>query len=194
MQATGAVYTNIYDARQGALFATFNYGPAYEIKHNEALKQEHPDIEPPPLNHWSDFALIMYDLQVLACLNTGGHCATKDLKYIFQVICTNDDTKDVTNYILNPDHDFRRLARAPEWNQRKIYTMDSDEGKAILATPNGRGVAWMLIQHRDLMGQKRVKSMSVFSVLGSGGVYQGPTLLFELEDVPAQGDMEMGGM
>jgi hypothetical protein len=42
------------------------------------------------------------------------------------------------------------------------FSMESEEGKAILGTPNGCGVAFMLIQHGKALGEKRIEKVTLF--------------------------------
>jgi hypothetical protein len=37
------------------------------------------------------------------------------------------------------------------------WDIDEDEAKALLGTPNGCGVAWLLVQHRRKLGWKAVQ-------------------------------------
>lgn len=65
--------------------------------------------------------------------------------------------------------------------------MDDVWGQALLGTPNGEGVAWLLINHKSVWGRKRVKSVAVYLDPESATIedeqYQYSSLLFELEDV-----------
>ncbi|KAH7401224.1 hypothetical protein BKA66DRAFT_449998 [Pyrenochaeta sp. MPI-SDFR-AT-0127] len=45
---------------------------------------------------------------------------------------------------------------------RVEFTPDSEIGKALLGTPNGRAVAYFLSQHRDTLGHKVVTHMDMF--------------------------------
>jgi hypothetical protein len=43
--------------------------------------------------------------------------------------------------------------------------MDSEDGKALLGTPNGSSVAWLLIQHKAMsqLWHKTVKKVTILS-------------------------------
>lgn len=60
------------------------------------------------------------------------------------------------------------------------YTMDTEEGQALLGTPNGAGVGFMLSRHKAQLGIKTVSSVSVF---GHRCPWMGnnPVLLFRVE-------------
>lgn len=40
--------------------------------------------------------------------------------------------------------------------------MDSDAGKVLLGSPNGRGVAWFLLQHKKAFGLKTIEKAVIF--------------------------------
>jgi hypothetical protein len=42
------------------------------------------------------------------------------------------------------------------------FTLDTDEGLALLGTPNALGVGWLLAQHEEAFGEKRVTSITVW--------------------------------
>jgi hypothetical protein len=58
----------------------------------------------------------------------------------------------------------------------------SDAGKAILGSPNGRGVAFFLYQHKSILDVKTVENVVVFSTVGNENEawYQA---IFELKNV-----------
>ncbi|QDS73117.1 hypothetical protein FKW77_001062 [Venturia effusa] len=56
----------------------------------------------------------------------------------------------------------------PPW-PGKTFSMDSEAGKVLLGSPNGRGVAWFLLQHKMAFGLKTITSAVVFKEYG--GVY-----------------------
>ena len=58
------------------------------------------------------------------------------------------------------------------------FEVESEEGRAILGTPNGSGVAWMLGQHKGQFAGKRVERVTVFYAKKKGDLYRWPSLLF----------------
>ncbi|KAF1834106.1 hypothetical protein BDW02DRAFT_639576 [Decorospora gaudefroyi] len=54
----------------------------------------------------------------------------------------------------------------------------SEEGRAILGTPHGSGVAWMLIQHQKHLGVRRLEKVMVFYAPKEGDLWRWPSLLF----------------
>ncbi|KAL4904973.1 hypothetical protein BDW74DRAFT_178540 [Aspergillus multicolor] len=66
---------------------------------------------------------------------------------------------------------------APMDTNRRTFRPGDEAYYALLYTPNGRGIEWMLIQHKAQLGVKTVSEITVF------GVENAPTLYFEIEDV-----------
>ena len=91
------------------------------------------------------------------------------LQYVIHHEMTNPTTEMVIRYIagLKPGKAFTEPYPGIE---RKF---DTDEGKALLGTPNGSGTAWLLYDHRDEI-QKRLDLVRVWAI---GNIFQ------ELPDV-----------
>lgn len=58
----------------------------------------------------------------------------------------------------------------PHW-PGKTFDMVSEAGKVLLGSPNGRGVAWFLLQHKRAFGFKTVERVVVFKE--AEGVFMG---------------------
>jgi len=56
--------------------------------------------------------------------------------------------------------------------------MDSEEGKAILGTPNGAGTAWLLIQRGRELRHRKIEKVTVFYAENEDDMYRWPSLLF----------------
>ncbi|KAL8888399.1 MAG: hypothetical protein Q9215_004157 [Flavoplaca cf. flavocitrina] len=65
------------------------------------------------------------------------------------------------------DYLFKRDRNSLEipWDLRLTFRLDSDEGKALLATPHGIAVAWLLIHHHEKLGSRDPR-VSIFQVEG----------------------------
>jgi hypothetical protein len=77
----------------------------------------------------------------------------KHLKYFLRFHIVNTDTK--------------RIISQATGNNVKVWPGDmfgieTDEGKALLATPNGIGVAYFLINHKPELGVKTVERVQVW--------------------------------
>lgn len=63
--------------------------------------------------------------------------------------------------------------------------MDTDEGKAILASPNGSGVAYLLLTHKRQLGRKTIGKVTVFADDGKKQP-RPPSLIYHVVDVPPE--------
>jgi hypothetical protein len=60
-------------------------------------------------------------------------------------------------------------------------SMDTSDGQALLGTPNGNGVGWMIKEHQEYFGRKAFGSVVVW--------YKDnrfPYMLFVLKELPAE--------
>ncbi|KAL8752536.1 MAG: hypothetical protein Q9199_005682, partial [Rusavskia elegans] len=64
----------------------------------------------------------------------------------------NDVTSALIDYLLRRDRPRESLI--VPWERRVTYGLDSDEGKALLATPNGIAVLWLLVHRRGTLGRR----------------------------------------
>ncbi|KAL8947683.1 MAG: hypothetical protein Q9222_006067 [Ikaeria aurantiellina] len=71
------------------------------------------------------------------------------LRYIMHDDVTNDDTAEIMEDSLMKAGDSLRLP----W-PGKTYRMDTDEGKALLGTPNGLATAWLMIDRAAILGRR----------------------------------------
>ena len=74
---------------------------------------------------------------------------------------TNPDSRRLIQIAL------KRTGHLDEWDGRPpldpvTYPIESDEGLAILASPNGQGPAWFLAQHKEQLGRLRIESVMGF--------------------------------
>lgn len=139
----------------------------------------------PPLSHKSDANFLEWQR---ACEKTNTNLKT--LKHIFLSVITTDATQQIVDKIYAEKTGFasRGWADFPVWNQRMTVEPDSDEFLALLASVQVKGIVWMLLQHREQLGQKTITKMSVFKdeVTGEPGydaLHRGPCLYIELGDV-----------
>lgn len=91
----------------------------------------------------------------------------KGLRYLAADKIFNEETITIVDYLFLRD---KQQTRNIPWPGLE-FRGDSDEGKALLATPNGRATAWLLIDHAQEMKRKgeissRELKVNVFSVAG----------------------------
>ena len=144
----------------------------------------------PPLSHHSDIAFLEWKR---ACAEHQRDL--KSLKHIFISVVLTHATQDVVADIMNnkgwPHAGWADMwsKQLPLWEQRLSFTLDSNEGKALLGTVKLKGIVWMLIQHREHLGRKTIKTISLFRDELSGindswdADFRGPSMYIELEDI-----------
>ena len=141
---TNAYYSNLYN-RGGLIVAKSNYGPDHEgAKRNPPIASE--DIV--PLKQWSDVTFLQWQ-QYCQSLNPDDAQAAADcvrgIRAIARVEIANPTTISIANAALE------RAGKELEWwgQGETTFDIESDEGKALLATPNGewRCVRWRYFDH-----------------------------------------------
>lgn len=118
--------------------------------------EQKPPLDPsdplPDLKRWSDVAYMVWAAE---CLKKSE--PVSNLRYIFSSPVENAESQG------NIARAMKTTMKSPLWPGRKEYSMDRDEGKAILASPNGRGAALLLIQHKVQLGERiTIEKAAVF--------------------------------
>jgi hypothetical protein len=104
-----------------------------------------------PLNRWSD--VVFLEWQKL-CEKV--HVPLNSLKHIIRYNVDNGPTEDVIQDVFG--------LNTKDWSEishGRTFYPGEEEFTALLGTPNGSGVAYMLIDHKGQFGQVRVKSITV---------------------------------
>ncbi|KAK5132248.1 hypothetical protein LTR08_009236 [Meristemomyces frigidus] len=161
---TDADFSEIYNPTGGAIIRKYNYSPVAMIAMEEL------DMPPPPLKQWSDVAFLEYREQARA-----QNKDVKLLRYIFSDNVQNELAEWMVARILEPDTEDWRSVKGPPWERKRVFGMEEPAAQALLASPHGNGLVWMLVQRRAELGWKRVKSVTLWQD------QMGPSFVFELE-------------
>ncbi|KAK1948934.1 hypothetical protein LY78DRAFT_732423 [Colletotrichum sublineola] len=148
---THASYQNVVNPRSGAFIFDRTFSPRYEVA------ESHTGTVP-ELEHVSDLAYFQW---LEACQIKRVHPSTIRLIYAAHI-----------TYVPSFNVVLQALSRqghqsVPDWNNRAILSMDSDEGLAILGSTHGAGAALFLLQHKAALGNKAITEVTVWG--GSGG-------------------------
>jgi hypothetical protein len=135
----------LYNVVDGYIVAESNSSPA--------MSPNPDNIELPALQAWSDVVFLEWQHEATT---TGQNI--QNIQYIFQFDVTNDDTMNIVNGIVIPLGGFADVPPGDE------FTMDTENGQAILGTPNGNGGAWLLATHKAQFGLKTIDFVRVFAV------------------------------
>lgn len=155
-QATKARYKNIYNAGEGAIIAMESYSPAYIIANSKKPTAEQRFFPPRqpitgavvPLSQWSDVTFLQ-----LQQLSTAAEL--QKLTFVFRISVANQVTKEI---ILHAVGGPTKLQSWPG----EDFGVEENAGLAMLGTPNGLGIGWLLAQHKADFGVKRVKGVRVW--------------------------------
>lgn len=118
------------------------------------------------LSRWSDVSWLGWKW---ACEKDGVDSGS--LRYIYRKTVENDDAKHVIDEI----YDAHGI-ELEDWPGYR-FNMDSDDGRALLGTPNGFGSAFFLLDHREWTKRKTIVEFNVWSEDGDT-----PEMLFTLKD------------
>ncbi|CAO2648158.1 Nn.00g090800.m01.CDS01 [Neocucurbitaria sp. VM-36] len=154
---THALFKQYIDASTGIIAAYDNESPL------EAATAAGPyNLRLPDLQYWSDVVYLQWKSRA---------SDTSDLQYVLRYNVVNV----FTNFVLDAINKLNDT-RTEEWPGR-TYDATSKDGHALLGTPNGSGVAYLLIQHKKQLGHKTIEKITVFS-LGWNVM-----MLFHIKDV-----------
>ncbi|KAL8663186.1 MAG: hypothetical protein Q9202_004118 [Teloschistes flavicans] len=170
---TGAYSYGSYFPDFTWIIATNSLSPSNVIeKRNPGISKEDRNKQLPPLNKLSDLLWLSW--------NTVSQ-NPKELRYIGRSEIVNPQTRSIMDYLFLRDSEPKSLTADVRWPGLE-YRGDSDELKALLATPNGLATAYILIDHsyelkrRDEL-TRRVLQVNIFAVDGK---------YFMLWDIEAQ--------
>ncbi|KAJ4361728.1 hypothetical protein N0V95_001621 [Ascochyta clinopodiicola] len=147
-RATGASYSFAINPRDGVIIGLNRQSPNY------AARERTPPVlneQLPALHQFSDVAWIGWD-----SMTGGANKEIKKLRLFLSVGISNAETKSVIRRALDakgwelspwPGHTFQR-----EWF----------ETRAIMGTPNVQGFAYLLISHKDVLGNLFIDKVQVF--------------------------------
>jgi hypothetical protein len=155
------------------------YGAAYMGR-----QRKPPVTVLPKLKNWSDIAFLSWKSQ-------GGGGA---LRYVWSAMIQNSEFAGIIGRALHEEgsrsdpsaFDQDAECRRFGWKDRKEINMDTDAGKALLGSPNGRGVGYLLVEHKSTFGERATANKVTFYCAGEDLEYFSElTLIFHV--VPGSG-------
>ncbi|KAF2713396.1 hypothetical protein K504DRAFT_498213 [Pleomassaria siparia CBS 279.74] len=171
---TGAFNQVTVDHKTGAMYATFMSSPREAAKKTWKLGAgvEPKSEELPQLRMFSD---IMWGAWKSDPVSAGSITIIPSVKYYFSIDIQNQETLDVIDLALESVKQYT----TEKW-PGNTFGMDSEAGKALLGTPNGRVIGYFLAQHKAELGQKTVTKVTAFTSSEYDTV-----LAFYVDDIPA---------
>ncbi|KAE8382211.1 hypothetical protein BDV26DRAFT_288738 [Aspergillus bertholletiae] len=160
-EATHGYYKATISTKAGYISAEENISPAYLIA-EERKKQP-----PPTISRLSDVYFLLWK-EVAG----KSEAELKNIKYFVRHHVINGASLDVALEVASgkplpprEKDEPRDTSMVEEW-PGKSYDMSTDDGKAILGTPNGVGVARFLIDHKQELGVKAPSKVTLFKTTG----------------------------
>ncbi|ORX94814.1 hypothetical protein BCR34DRAFT_205657 [Clohesyomyces aquaticus] len=164
-RVTGAVYNLAMNHHDGALIIVREYSP----KNQAAVRNPPvPDDQLPRLRAASDIIWIEW------AARAGSADAAKNLKTVTIYRVSNEMTTAAIRRAL--DSRNTQLSAFPG----EQFDATSDEGKALIGSPNGVGVGYLLLQHKPQLGNLKISKIDVFSTIHDGYAWEA-VLIFHIE-------------
>ncbi|KAB8213322.1 hypothetical protein BDV33DRAFT_210321 [Aspergillus novoparasiticus] len=137
-EPTFGYYKATISTKAGYISAEDNISPAYRIAET---RKGYP---PPTISRLSDVYFLMWK-----------EVAGK----------SEAELKNIKYFVRHHEDGSRDTSMVEEW-PGKSYDMSTDDGKAILGTPNGAGVARFLMDHKQELGVKAPSKVTLFKTTG----------------------------
>lgn len=143
-------YGNVMNT-DGGICALQSYSPRSQGAYQEPPVDGSPGNELVPLQTWAD---VTFPEWADACKDDGK--CVKGLKVITKCHSQSNATMRIAD---------QALGGTDGWGlwPGKSFAKGSEQFAALMATPSGRGVAWLLLTHREQLGWKSVKSVNLWS-------------------------------
>ena len=147
---TGAYYGQFFDAATGAILCTNMRSPAKMPE----ISRDVPAAGPfPALQRWSDLVWLEWTNQ---CARRGASPANLNVVLHYRIVTRR--TLGVIRQVLQ-----RAGTQLAEWPGTEI-SATTPSGAALVGTPHGLGIGWLLADHRvGGVLSKRVESVVIFA-------------------------------
>ncbi|KAI6889364.1 hypothetical protein KC360_g4428 [Hortaea werneckii] len=156
---TGARYQNAFSARHGFVVAEYNVSPPEQIKGNKAKGMDW-EWHAPRLSKRSDVLYVVMRWQVGL-----GETRFANYQWCFRAMIKNPETKAIVKQALGG-----RLQNVRSWPGKSFrVSQGSEVGKALLGSPNGSGVGFMLADRKTDLGKKVVSEIIIFDGVSGEG-------------------------
>ncbi|KAF1914819.1 hypothetical protein BDU57DRAFT_596691 [Ampelomyces quisqualis] len=183
LSATKAHFEFLVDVDGGAIFALYLDSPKSSARREWYGNRK--DANPALLPRLRFFSDIMWAYWVR------DNPKIKDIRYFFVLGISNDQTNQVIASVLQ-----KKGKTLSAWPGLTVGT-ESDEGKALLGSPNGATFAYFLLQHKAQLGYKTISKVTIFRPDSDDDIeFVDASLLFHVVDAPEpepDEDVERGG-
>ena len=169
------------------IVALNNFNPAY--KQRQLLAKMEGKLDPailsplPKIQRWSDVAFLQWD-----------SCVPDDqrdqMRSVLRSNFHNVETLAIMSHILGEDASSLMTPRHGCYRKRPrwpgvVLDMKKEKAQALLGTPNGSGVDWLLVERKRELGSKIIDKVFMFFSEyehDDGVIEEQPNLLFAFKD------------
>ncbi|KAI5361537.1 hypothetical protein Slin14017_G082700 [Septoria linicola] len=154
---TGALFENLVNVREGVLIAEMNFEPDNENEENDLGLRPDQIV---PLKRWSDVAGLQWIASVTAA-GEGNVVTPRRIEHIIRhniVMTAMEKPMGLITGVTDPEE----LGEFPG----KSYPITSAQGLAALGTAHGKGVAWLLAQHKAAFGVLTIDHVNFYNCVG----------------------------
>ncbi|KAL8722327.1 MAG: hypothetical protein Q9225_001175 [Loekoesia sp. 1 TL-2023] len=130
--ATGEFYYQTYIPSSGTIIGHANYSPQHQALPGAAL---------PPLWRWSDVTWLLWSQKAGVRANR--------LRQIIHETITTPSTRELMEYIEVAEPDDLDLPYPGT-----LYDLRTEDAKALLGSPHGVGISYLLRDHRNVLGMR----------------------------------------
>ncbi|KAL8993860.1 MAG: hypothetical protein Q9169_006031 [Polycauliona sp. 2 TL-2023] len=170
---SGGQYIMTYFPNGGTMITNEVISPVQNAKNYYSQMNMPPPTVPelrkmiPRLNRWSDIVWFLW------AKKAGDQAG--DLRYIFKDNVVNQGTRAVIDQVFKIPPNTLDL----KWPGKTFDVRTGNEGKALLGTPLGNGIAWILADNKQVLGDRSLK----ITCFTNDAFFQGKTkyfMVFEL--------------
>ncbi|GAB1206381.1 hypothetical protein APSETT445_005066 [Aspergillus pseudonomiae] len=157
-EESGAEYKSLFNADAGLIVVDNVISPEH------AKRKGTPMEDIVPLRQWSDVTFLLWERFTKGA--PGG------LRHMFQSIVINEQSLSTMRQAVGEADNFDDWDKySPMQENGRTFRPGSDEYYALLYCPNGRGIGWLLTQHKAQLGLLTVSSITVFGADGEAMLY-----------------------
>ncbi|KNG51841.1 hypothetical protein TW65_01033 [Stemphylium lycopersici] len=191
---TYAKFNTVISSSGGMIAAIDNESPTQATQRRRQQGGKHAGVLP-ALKYWSDVSFVQWESVTNGLAN---------LQYVVRLGIANPPTLAIIKCIMENkgiqpcSYNFPPglSTTAPASWPDTTWRLDQDEEPvaALLGTPNGAGVARLLIHHKKQLGHKRVEAVQLVNAKGDlPYLYGEPSLVFKIGNIRDEGDDGFGG-
>ncbi|KAK0757245.1 hypothetical protein N5P37_009961 [Trichoderma harzianum] len=155
---SGAFFYSSFFPRRGVIIADNNFSVDAAIKEDKNLVAAEITTH---VRRWSDAAWMQW---TKAC-DEEGIDDVSNVQYIFRATVINENSLSIILQALRQKYkDSPSVPPIGPWNSRLTLdvTQNPDEFYAVLGSPNGSGVAFLLMTHKAALGIKTINKVDIF--------------------------------